>query len=73
MIRTNVKQLKNGQWAAFSGAKYFTATVSDTEVGAKVARLHQIGREAQERIDAVDRELEKLGMDDASDPHGYLC
>jgi hypothetical protein len=73
MIRLDIQQLKNGKWAAFSGNKYFAATVRDTEREARVARLHQIGREAQARIDEVDNRLRELGALDESDPHGYLA
>ena len=72
-IRLNIKQLKNGQWAAFSGEKYFSETVRSTEKEARIARLHQIGCEAQGVIDEVDSQLEKLGALDLSDPHGYLA
>lgn len=72
-VRLNIKQLENGKWAAFTGTKYYTATVRDTEREARIARLEEIGREAQDVIDAVDRQLDKLGALDAKDPHGYLA
>ena len=72
-IRLNVRQLASGQWAAFSGAAYWTSTVADTEKEARIKRLQDIGRDAQETIDSVDKELEKLGALDTKDPHGYLC
>ena len=72
-IRLTIKQLKNCQWAAFSGEKYFSDTVRSTEAEARIARLKQIGCEAQRTIDEVDRQLEKLGALDPSDPHGYLA
>ena len=72
-IRVTVKQLADGRWAAFTGKKYYSATVRDTKNKATVARLEEIGREAQDIIDAVDRRLEKLGALDAKDPHGYLA
>ena len=72
-LRLTIKRLPSGKWAAFTGAKYYTASVRDTEREARIARLHEIGREAQDIIDAVDHGLEKLGALDAKDPHGYLA
>ena len=72
-MRLNVKQLESGKWAAFKGAKYYTSTLRDTERDAKIARLHCIGQEAQDVIDKVDRQLEKLDALSATDPHGYLA
>ena len=72
-MKLKIKQLQNGKWAAFKGARYFTNTVRDTEREARIARLEEIGREAQARIDSVDRQLEKLGALDSKDPHGYLA
>ena len=72
-IRLKVKQILGGKWAAFKGLKYYAQTVRDTEREARVARLKEIGREAQDVIDAVDHQLEKLGAVDAQDPHGYLA
>lgn len=64
-IRLTIKQLKDGRWAAWTGNKYFTDTVAATADEARVLRLKQIGREAQDTIDAVDRGLEALGaLDD---------
>jgi len=72
-VKLTIKQLQSGKWAAFTGAKYYKDTVRHTEREARIARLEAIGREAQVRIDAVDRQLEKLGALDAKDPHGYLA
>jgi hypothetical protein len=71
-MRLNVKKVGN-KWAAFCGKKYYVATLRDTELDAKIARLHQIGIEAQDRIDDVDHQLEALGALDHKDPHGYLA
>ena len=68
-----VKQLQNGKWAAFKGKGYYVDTVRDSEKEARIARLQEIGREGQDRIDAADRELQKLGALDEKDPHGYLA
>lgn len=73
MLRLKIKQLQNGKWAAFTGVRYYKNTVRDTERAARIARLEEIGREAQDVIDAVDRELEKFGALDPKDPHGYLA
>ncbi len=72
-LRLTIKQLANGQWAAWTGKKYYKATVSATERDARIARLQEIGRSGQDLIDAADKELEKLGALDQADPHGYLC
>ena len=72
-VRLTIKQLQNGKWAAFTGAKYYTNTVRDTEREARVARLEEIGREAQDVLDAVDNQLRKLDAYDERDPHGYLA
>lgn len=72
-LRVTIKQLQNGKWAAFTGKAFYTATVSDTEREARIARLQEIGREGQDRIDAADRELRALNALDEKDPHGYLA
>ena len=72
-LRLTIKQLQSGKYAAFKGAKYSTGTVRDTEREARIARLQEIGREAQDVIDAVDRNLDKLGALDSKDPHGYMA
>lgn len=71
-----IRQLESGKWAAFvskTSPKYYLATVRDTEREATIARLHDIGRNAQDVIDSVDNQLRELGALDEQDPHGYLC
>ncbi len=75
-IKLHIRQLQSGKWAAFKSAKslsYYAASVRDTERDAKVAWLQELGREGQDRIDAVDKQLDALGALSATDPHGYLC
>jgi len=72
-LKLTIKKLQNGKWAAFSGRRYYPQTVSDTEREARILRLEEIGREAQDRIDAVDSQLRKIGAFNEQDPHGYLC
>lgn len=73
-MRLNVKQLADGKFAAFAGKRaVYTNTIRDTEREAKIARLHQIGQDAQAVIDRVDAELRKLDAYDERDPHGYLA
>lgn len=74
-MRLNVRQLQDGRWAAFTSQKsnrYYMATVRDTERDAKIARLQEIGRDAQAVIDSVDKQLDEMGALDHGDPHGYL-
>lgn len=73
-INVVTRLIAPGKWAACYGAhRYHPGTVRDTEQAARVARLEEIGREAQDTIDEVDRQLDKLGALDARDPHGYLA
>lgn len=72
-MQLKTKQLKNGKWAVFIGTKYYNDTLRDTQQEAEVQCLYMRARNAQAQLDKIHEQLEKLGVIDPNDPHGYLA
>ena len=72
-MKYQAKQLRDGNWAVFSGKSYWRNTVTENERNAKVEALHMSGRWHGEQIDKIDNALRELDAFNESDGHGYMC
>ena len=59
-MKYRADQLSNGQYAVFTGRKYFTDTVTDSKAEAKRNAFIESMRWHQWQIDKIEREMEGI-------------
>lgn len=60
-------QLKSGQWAVFTGRRYFVNSVTDDEQEAHKDAIIRSAHWYKEQIEKCEAEMEKNGFLDGSD------
>ena len=61
-MKYKAKQLSNGQYAVFTGRKYFTATVTNSKTEAERNAFIESMRWHQWQIDKIEREMDNSGL-----------
>lgn len=61
-MKYRAKQLSNGQYAVFTGRKYFTGTVTDSKTEAERNAFIESMRWHQWQIDKIEREMDNSGL-----------
>ena len=61
-MKYRADQLSNGQYAVFTGRKYFTDTVTDSKAEAKRNAFIESMRWHQWQIDKIEREMDNSGL-----------
>ena len=56
-MKYNAKQLNNGQWAVFTGKKYWQHTVSDTKEEAHIWAIKESAIWHQQQLDKLEQEF----------------
>lgn len=61
-MKYRADQLSNGQYAVFTGRKYFTDTVTDSKAEAKRNAFIESMRWHQWQIDKIERDMDNSGL-----------
>jgi len=64
MAKFKAKQIETGEWAVFSGKKYFLHSVTNDETLARIEAAHRTALWHLEQMDKAKDEMEKLGAFD---------
>ena len=72
-MKYRADQLANGQYAVFTGKRYFSTTLTDIQSEAEIRALEMSGAWYREQADAAHTRLTELDAVDSTDPYGYLA
>ena len=61
-MKYRADQLRNGQYAVFTGKKYFTDTVTDSREQAEKFAMVESMRWHQWQMDKIEREMDNSGL-----------